>query len=125
MTILFEKNVNVPMRDGTLLCADVYRPQTESRLPTLLQRTPYNKELPTLVNSSVNVLRVVQSGYVMVVQDTRGRFASQGAFTPFCNEADDGEDTIAWAAAQPWSDGNVGMVGGSYVGATQWLPATR
>ena len=80
MTILIEKNVGVPMRDGTVLSADIYRPQTESRLPTLLQRTPYNKELPTLVNSSVNVLRVVQSGYAMVVQDTRGRFASQGTF---------------------------------------------
>ena len=124
MTILIEKNVDVPMRDGTVL----YRHLSTTdriRLPTLLQRTPYNKDLPTLVNSSVNVLRVVQSGYAMVVQDTRGRFASQGTFTPFCNEANDGEDTIAWAAAQPWSDGNVGMVGGSYVGATQWLPATR
>lgn len=61
----------------------------------------------------------------MVVQDTRGRFASEGVFNPFFDEAADGADTIAWAAAQAWSTGDVGMVGGSYFGATQWLAATE
>jgi uncharacterized protein len=125
MDIRIEKNVRVPMRDGVELATDVYRPDTTQPLPTLLQRLPYNKELPALVNVSLDVLRAVQAGYVVVVQDTRGRYASGGTFNPFFDEAADGADTVAWAAAQPWSTGQVGMVGGSYFGATQWLAATQ
>jgi putative CocE/NonD family hydrolase len=124
-TILVEKHLDVRMRDGVELATDVYRPQTEARLPTLVQRLPYNKELPSLTNVGSNVLRIVQAGYAVVVQDTRGRYASPGAFNPFFDEAEDGADTVAWAAGQPWSNGRLGMIGGSYFGATQWLAATQ
>ncbi len=125
MNICIEKNVPVTMRDGVKLFADVYRPDTMAGYPVLLTRLPYNKELQKLVNFSFDVLRAVQSGYVVVVQDTRGRFASEGAFRPFFDEAEDGADTIAWAAAQPWSTGAVGMFGGSYLGVTQWTAASQ
>src|SRR4051812_35646462 len=114
MDIVVEKDKRMRMRDGVELVADVYRPHQESRLPTLVQRLPYNKELPGLRNISIDVLRVVQSGYVVVNQDTRGRYAAAGTFNPFFDEAADGADTIEWAASQPWSNGKVGMVGGSY-----------
>jgi uncharacterized protein len=125
MAILIEKNLRVRMRDGVELATDVYRPHVDERLPTLIQRLPYNKELPTLLNLTTDVLRAAQAGYAVVVQDTRGRFASDGTFNPFFDEAQDGADTIAWAASQPWSTGKIGMIGGSYYGATQWLAATQ
>jgi uncharacterized protein len=125
MDIIVEKDRRIRMRDGVDLVADVYRPHQDGRLPTLVQRLPYNKELHGVRNVSIDVLRVVQSGYVVVNQDTRGRYAASGTFNPFFDEATDGADTIAWAAAQPWSTGKVGMVGGSYFGATQWLAATQ
>src|SRR5262245_60190740 len=124
-TILVEKHLAVRMRDGVELVTDVYRPQTEARLPTLLQRLPYDKELPSLTNVGSNLLRIVQAGYAVVVQDTRGRYASPGTFNPFFDEAEDGADAVAWAAGQPWSNGRLGMIGGSYFGATQWLAATQ
>jgi putative CocE/NonD family hydrolase len=120
MEITVEKSVQVPMRDGVALATDVYRP-AEGRHPVLLQRTPYDK-----TNSpSGDVFKAVGAGYAVVVQDTRGRFGSDGDFDPFFREAEDGADTIAWAAEQPWSDGNVGMMGASYFGATQWLAAAQ
>ncbi len=125
MNIVIEKNVMVPMRDGIELATDVYHPDTRDTLPTLVQRLPYNKELWALTNAALDVARAVQAGYVVVIQDTRGRFASGGNFNPFFHEAEDGADTIAWAAKQPWSSGNVGTIGGSYFGATQWLAATQ
>ena len=103
MNIVIEKNVMVHMRDGIELATDVYHPDTREPLPTLVQRLPYNKELWALTNVALDVARTVQAGYVVVVQDTRGRFASGGNFNPFFNEAEDGTDTIAWAAKQPWS----------------------
>src|ERR1700736_2854712 len=121
MDIVIDKNVRVPMRDGVELVADVYRPRQEGRLPTLLQRLPYNKEVVGLRNLSIDVLRVVQAGYVVVHQDTRGRYAAPGTFNPFFDEAQDGADTVAWASQQAWSSGQVGMSGASYFGATQWL----
>ena len=124
MRILIDKHLKVPARDGVELATDVYRPDTNEPVPVLVQRLPYNKELFTLVNFSVDVQRVVQAGYAVVVQDTRGRYASGGTFNPFFDEPNDGADTIAWAAQQPWATGKVGMIGGSYFGATQWLAAT-
>lgn len=124
MDLLVSKNVQVPMRDGVNLATDVYRPAAEGRYPTIVTRLPYDKELP-LVDFSFDTKRAALAGYAVVVQDTRGRYQSEGAFTPFVDEAADGADTIAWAAAQPWSTGEVGMVGGSYFGATQWLAATQ
>jgi uncharacterized protein len=121
MTVIVEKNVPVQLRDGTVLATDVYRPRQETRLPVLLQRTPYNKD--NAVGSEL--IRMAQAGYAVVVQDARGRFASEGKFIPFVHEAVDGAETIEWAAQQPWSTGRIGTFGRSYVGATQWLAATQ
>ena len=106
------------MRDGVVLYADIYRPQNPGKFPVLLERTPYNKD------SSVHfAIRAAAHGYVVIVQDVRGRYKSAGEWYPFKHESEDGYDTIEWAAALPYSDGKVGMFGGSYVGATQMLAA--
>lgn len=118
--IVIDKNVPVPMRDGVILRADIYRPGVRGQYPVLLQRTPYGKDVSV---NMLDPLRAVMRGYVVVVQDCRGRYASDGDFTPFLSEAEDGYDTVEWCAAQPWSNGRVGMYGMSYVGATQWLAA--
>jgi putative CocE/NonD family hydrolase len=112
------------MRDGTILRADVYRLDDGQRHPVLLSRTPYNKSLPLLSYLPLDPIRAAAAGYAVVIQDSRGRFTSEGAFCPFLNEAADGYDTVEWAATQSWSNGNVGMYGISYFGATQWLAAT-
>jgi hypothetical protein len=124
MRIVIDKHVPVPLQDGTVLAADVFRLDGRDPAPTLIKRTPYGKDDVSGL-SEVDALRAVEAGYAVVVQDTRGRNGSGGAFAPFIHEADDGAGTVEWAAAQPWSDGRVGMIGGSYVGATQWLAATR
>src|SRR5438067_7668230 len=111
------------MRDGVVLRANVYRPP-EGRWPVLLTRLPYGKDLP-LGTSVLDPVQAVRSGYVVIVQDLRGRFMSEGDWRPFAAESDDGVDTIAWAAAQPYSDGQVGMYGASYFGFTQWSAAIR
>jgi uncharacterized protein len=116
--ITMERSVPVTMRDGVVLYADIYRPQSPGKFPVLLERTPYNKD------SSVNfAIRAAAHGYVVIVQDVRGRYKSAGEWYPFKHESEDGYDTVEWAAALPYSDGKVGMFGGSYVGATQMLAA--
>lgn len=120
--ILIEKNLMVSMRDGVRLATDVYRLEGSAPAPVLMARTPYNKEYATS-GSMFDVFRAVQAGYVVVIQDVRGRYASEGEFNPHFQETQDGVDAFAWAAAQPWSNGVVGTFGGSYLGATQWLPA--
>jgi putative CocE/NonD family hydrolase len=122
--ILIEKNIMVPMRDGVKLATDIYRLESAAPLPVLLARTPYNKEQIVAGGDTFSVLRAVQAGYVVVVQDVRGRYASEGNFRPHAQETQDGFDAIAWAAAQPWSNGMVGMFGGSYLAQSQWLPAS-
>lgn len=122
MRIEIETDVEMTARDGTRLRADVYRPADAGSLPTLVQRTPYDKSQAVRVDA--DVLRLVRAGYAVVVQDVRGRYASEGRFEPFRSEAADGADTIAWAASRPWSSGAVGMIGASYVGMTQWLAAS-
>ncbi len=122
-TIVIEKNVPVPMRDGTILRADVFRPAVPGRYPVILQRTPYNKNLTTVGLLMLDVIRVAGEGYAVVIQDSRGRYASEGTFYTFKDDVLDGYDTVEWCAVQSWSDGNVGMYGASYVGATQWLAA--
>ena len=115
-------NLPVPMRDGVTLYADLYRPDdAPGPFPVLLQRTPYDKSQGRA--GALDALRAASHGYAVVIQDTRGRYASEGDFYPFLNETDDGYDTIQWCAAQPWASGKVGMFGRSYVGATQWLAA--
>jgi putative CocE/NonD family hydrolase len=118
-----ERNVAVPMRDGVILRMDVLRPRRPGRFPTLVYRTPYDKE-DALHTYSI-FRKAVQRGYAVVVQDVRGRYASDGAFRPYENEGRDGYDTIEWAARQPWCDGSVGTFGLSYPGAVQWLAAVE
>jgi len=123
VSFLVDRDVPVAMRDGTVLQSDVYRPAAAGRYPVLLQRTPYNKELGLLALQQTDTFRAVRQGYAVVIQDCRGRYRSDGDFNPFLQEINDGYDAVEWCAAQPWSDGNVGMYGTSYVGATQWLAA--
>ena len=117
-----ETNVAVPMRDGTVLYADVYRPEGPGPFPVLFQHTPYDKTLP-LSTGMLDPLKAAKHGYVVVIQDSRGRYTSEGDYYVFKDHSNDGYDTVEWAASQPWSSGKVGMYGGSYVGATQWLTA--
>lgn len=116
-----ETNVMVPMRDGVQLATDIYRPESTAPLPALVARTPYNKNGMNAENPEVK--RYIEAGYIVIVQDVRGRYASQGDFNPHFNETRDGVDMFAWVASQPWSNGVVGTFGGSYLGGTQWLPA--
>ncbi|MBE3071427.1 MAG: CocE/NonD family hydrolase, partial [Acidobacteria bacterium] len=116
--LVVDDAVMVKMRDGVRLAATVYRPADADRLPTLVTRTPYDRR-----NGATGARRLAARGYVVVVQDTRGRFGSEGEFYPFRDEGADGYDTVEWAAAFPHSDGRVGMYGASYVGATQMLAA--
>jgi uncharacterized protein len=121
--LLVEHNVEIEMRDSVVLRADVFRPNTDAAVPVLVYRTPYNKQDAT--NEYATHLRAVERGYAVVVQDVRGRYASDGFFNPYRNEGQDGYDTIEWAAAQSWSNGQVGTYGLSYPGAVQWLAAVE
>jgi len=116
--VTYERGVQVKMRDGVTLRADIYRPQADGKFPVLLQRTPYNKD-----NGIGFGMKAAARGYVVIFQDVRGRYSSEGEFYTFKNEPNDGYDTVEWAAALPYSNGKVGMFGGSYVGATQMLAA--
>ena len=123
ISLKIETNIAVAMRDGVTLYADIYRPEGDGPFPTILQRTPYDKTT-ALTNTMLDPIRSAKAGFAVVIQDTRGRHASEGEFYAFVDDIDDGYDTVEWAAAQPWSNGKVGMYGASYVGATQWLAAT-
>lgn len=113
-------NVMVPTRDGTRLATNIFFPKAEGKYPVLISRTPYNKD-----NSWNDINFFVKAGYILVNQDVRGRYASEGTFVPFFNEANDGIDLFAWIINQPWSNGIIGTAGGSYLGGTQWLPAAQ
>jgi putative CocE/NonD family hydrolase len=110
--------VPVKMRDGVILRADIYQPKAGGVFPVLLQRTPYNKDTGAEVG-----LRAAARGYVVIIQDCRGRFSSEGEWYPFKYESHDGYDTVEWAASLPKTNGKVGMFGASYNGATQMLAA--
>ncbi|MGH9718695.1 MAG: CocE/NonD family hydrolase [Bryobacteraceae bacterium] len=117
--VLKRLDARIPMRDGVRLAANIFRPDPRARVPTILIRTPYSKgnEL------SASHHPFVERGYAVVVQDVRGRYASEGAFRPLDQEPEDGYDTLSWIASQPWSNGRIGMMGGSYVGIVQWKVA--
>jgi hypothetical protein len=119
--IKIERHVAVPMRDRMTLYADTYRPKPEGRHPTMVVRTPYGVQRDGVHET---MIKFAQRGYAVVVQDARGRYESEGQWEPFRNEAEDGYDTIEWAARQPWSNGKVGMQGGSYLGHVQWRAAS-
>jgi putative CocE/NonD family hydrolase len=108
------------MRDGVKLYTDLYRPAREGKFPVLIVRTPYGKQRDGVHAPKI---QFAQRGYAVLVQDARGRFESEGAWDPFRYEASDGYDTVEWAARQPWSNGKVGMEGGSYLGNVQWQAA--
>jgi uncharacterized protein len=113
---------DVPMktRDGVTLYADIYRPNSPNKFPVILMRTPYDKSVGWAVAPAAQMVR---RGYVVVIQDVRGRYTSEGEWYPFRHEQADGYDTVEWAAVLPYSNGKVGMMGASYVGATQMLAA--
>ncbi len=120
--ILLQKNVPARMRDGTTLMSNVYRPAGRGDHPVLLTRLPYGKDLPS-EGAVLDPVRAAEAGYIVVVQDVRGRYRSEGEFVPFVREYEDGYDTVEWAAKLPGSDGTVGMYGLSYFGKTQWHAA--
>jgi putative CocE/NonD family hydrolase len=121
--VTLQRNVSCRMRDGVSLYADVYRPAGEGPFPVILMRLPYDKTQAETINYS-HPSWYAQRGYMVVVQDVRGSWASEGVFTPFLSEAEDGYDSIEWAARLPGANGRVGMYGFSYAGATQLMPAT-
>src|SRR4051812_20301579 len=123
MKHIYEPDVTMTMRDGVTLAADIWRP-LEGTAPTLLVRTPYNRQTPTMYGGPgtphPSLIGLVNAGYAVVLQDARGTFGSEGEFEPKINEIADGQDTADWITRQAWSDGTIGMYGASYMGMTQW-----
>jgi hypothetical protein len=115
-----ESGVKMTTRDGVELACDVVHPDDKEKHPVILIRTPYGRGTET-----VNAGFYASRGYVVVTQDCRGREDSGGNWDPFVNEGKDGYDAVQWAASQPWSNGNVGMIGGSYDGYVQWAAAVE
>jgi uncharacterized protein len=123
-TIKLEINVPINMRDGTVLYADIWRPDGRQSCPAILTRLPYNKSIMFPTSSGyMNPQRFVRSGYAVVIQDVRGTGSSEGKAFFWRQEINDGYDSVEWIASQPWCDGNVGMYGFSYFGYTQWAAA--
>ena len=123
--VIRERNVMVPMRDGTRLATDVFRPDAPGRFPVLINRGPYWKD-PYADNPDHSIWFFPKHGYVILSQDCRARFDSEGDnYDPLFQEVQDGYDTVEWAARQPWSNGRVGTTGQSYLGATQYTMATN
>jgi putative CocE/NonD family hydrolase len=121
--IVVDSAVPVPMRDGVVLMATVWRPSSAERVPVLVTRTPYGRGADATAADFIP--QAIARGYAVVVQDVRGRFASEGEYEPYRHEGRDGYDTIEWAARRPWSSGVVGTFGLSYPGAVQWLAAVE
>ncbi|MDB5711802.1 MAG: cocE [Sphingomonas bacterium] len=126
------RDVMVAMRDGIRLATDIYLPEAAlrgERVPVLLERTPYDKRGtnhgdrtlidPMPVSKPEIAAQFVAAGYAYVLQDCRGRFASEGSFTKYLNEAEDGYDTLAWLVDQPWCNGRIGTLGLSYCAHVQ------
>ncbi len=122
-SIRVDQNVPMTTRDGVTLRSDVYRPDDGEPHPAVLIRTPYNKQRKE--GAYITPMQLARADYACVVQDTRGRFASEGVYVSMGPEGEDGYDAVEWVAAQPWCNGNVGMAGGSYVGRTQWEAAEQ
>ena len=125
--VTLEPNVMVPMRDGVKLATDVFRPDAPGRYPVLVTRGPYGKD-SYHNNPEHSIWFFAKHGYVVLSQDCRARFDSEGDdFNPLFQEVQDGYDTVEWAARQSWSNGRVGTTGQSYLGPPHipWLPAIR
>lgn len=115
--------LRVPMRDGVALIADHYAPVGVEAGPAVLIRTPYGRGGPGRSLAETYARTFATHGYHVINQDVRGRFDSEGDFVAFVHEADDGQDTLAWMAIQPWCNGAIGMWGASYLGYVQWAAA--
>ena len=115
--VRIDRYLAAPMRDGVKLYGDLYRPKRDGKFPVLIVRTPYGVQRDGVHQ---NMIEFAQRGYAVLVQDVRGRYESEGKWEPFRTEANDGYDTIEWAAKQPWSNGKVATQGGSYLGHVQW-----
>jgi hypothetical protein len=120
--VMIERDVPVRMRDQTVLRCNIYRPEDAGKVPVLVQRQPYNKDMAQAYVYA-NPAWYARRGYAVLVQDSRGRYASDGTFYPLRHDGEDGYDTIEWAAAQPWSNGKVGSFGFSIPGINQLLAA--
>ena len=118
--VVVQQDVPMKTRDGVTLYSDIYRPNSPGKFPVILMRTPYDKSVNWAISP---VFKIVPRGYVVIIQDVRGRYTSEGEWYPFKHEPADGFDTVEWAAGLPYSDGKIGMMGASYVGATQMLAA--
>ncbi len=120
------KNMTSIMSDGVALRCDIYTPieKQDKSCPVILVRLPYGKDEKYTVMEEFG-LEFSSYGYIVVVQDVRGRFASEGTFVPFVNERKDGYETIDWISKQSWRNGNIGMIGDSYYGYTTWAAAVE
>jgi len=117
-TVRLERSFMIPMRDGIKLSTDLYFPDgAKGQLPTVLIRTVYGKS--DTINWSPVYKALVKSGYVVAIQDIRGRYESEGEYVVATNRREDGSDTLDWLVAQSWSNGKVGSAGCSYLGETQ------
>ena len=114
------RGLDVPMRDGAALRADVYLPATGGPHPAVLLRSPYGRSMQFAVSTA---LPYAARGYAVVLQSVRGTFGSGGEFEPVVNEAHDGQDTVVWLREQPWFDRRLAMLGPSYLAYTQWALA--
>src|SRR5690625_3648758 len=121
--IIVDREVSCILRDGVTLYANIYRPNQEGVYPVLLTRLPYNKNLPDFSHRYLDPIRLAMNGYIVIIQDVRGRFASEGEFVPMLQEFKDGYDAVEWASKLPYSNGDVGMFGMSYYAYTQLYAA--
>lgn len=115
------KSIEAPMRDGSKLISTIVLPEGDGPFPTILVRTPYGREAGLAQGAEFYAKR----GYAFVSQDVRGKGDSEGTFDPFNTEVADGKDTLDWLQTQSWCNGNVGMIGGSYLGLVQWAAAVN
>jgi len=118
--VITQNGVAMKTRDAVTLFSDIYRPKADGKFPVILMRTPYDKSVGWAASPGY---QIAAHGYVFIIQDVRGRYTSEGEWYTFRHESEDGYDAVEWAAALPYSNGKVGMTGGSYVGATQMLAA--
>lgn len=122
--VTIQRGVPCVMRDGVTLYADIYEPDEAGTYPILLMRQPYGRAIASTV-AHAHPVWYANKGYIVVIQDVRGRGDSEGEFNPFVQETKDGYDTVEWAAALPGSNGKVGMYGFSYQGITQWAAVSE
>lgn len=118
------RNVKVPMSDGAILFADIYKPKAKGTFPAILIRTPYSKSNVSHNYPLIATILACQ-GYAVVIQDVRGKYESEGRFEPFINEEKDGKETICWITKESWSNGVVAVWGFSYLGSCAWLTAAE